>query len=61
MWVQSAPATTRVAMARILDIEDNKDNVYMLTPRPRRNVNETIDSPRLLGRISALLPTETAT
>ena len=61
-------------MARILYVEDNEDNIYKLTPRLRRNGHDVIvaaggddddvkpiDLPRILGKIAALLPTETAT
>lgn len=40
MWVR--PAATGVAMARILYVEDNEDNVYMLSRRLRRNGHEVI-------------------
>ena len=40
MWVRSA--ATGVAMARILYVEDNEDNVYMLSRRLRRNGHEVI-------------------
>ncbi len=41
MWVRPAPGTG-VAMARILYVEDNEDNVYMLSRRLRRNGHEVI-------------------
>ncbi len=40
MWTRSA--ATGVAMARILYVEDNEDNVYMLSRRLRRNGHEVI-------------------
>ena len=40
MWTRSA--ATGVAMARILYVEDNEDNAYMLTRRLRRNGHEVI-------------------